>query len=631
MDSGPNAALPISRLNEDVFHHLAEQLQYELSLRAFSRTCKDVRQRCMPVLFRACVAQPLTNIKSYFLPEVLWPYVRSLTFIDPCAMISAPNRLPQWSDEPPPHTVQVGVGEEDPLLCRIYDETTLRAALWNMPQLHTLVLKGMSASMAHGRPWSVLQVVLSVPHLREFTCERYFISTRPLSSGLHGLSLAGHAPLECFRYVSWDYRQPPKDFPAEKDALNIVLNTLHESLRTPELPAESSTIDTMASLTWPSLRTLTLRGYPPQLDSTPAGSEPQVSYISALSTMPKLRVLELFFSYYPREPNGARASLTSVWPPQCIATYPWPDLERLTLSYPRADDRLYTHLPATLRSLSLRYVPHLVTAAWAADTDQYRPPWQEPPLLARGLLAILRQCGTPMLEELEVEYHRTERDPEAEGALLQYIGDAFPRLTSLKILRYHAERRREVDVESIARAVGRLARLRTVSLHLDLPETPSKRYFGRLGGSFNLREEDQLVFRAAVQRAADILARHLGSGVEHLKMLRPYSVVSHEWAVYRLVRRDSDPGSGHGSSVTARAEYDHKLTVRGILRCPPLFALRSCLADTLVSFLACRAHLFGALFRLQHPEDRFAIPIKPSPPLLSPGVQHFLPIRHVSR
>ncbi|KAI0364529.1 hypothetical protein BV20DRAFT_974376 [Pilatotrama ljubarskyi] len=399
MDSRPNAALPILRLDDDVFHHLAEQLQYELSLRAFSRTCKDVRQRCMPVLFRACVAQPLTNIKSYFLPEVLWPHVRSLTFIDPCAMISAPNRLPQWSDEPPPHTVQVGVGGEDPLLCRIYDETTLRAAL-------------MSASMAHGLPWSVLEVVVSVPHLRGFTCERYFISTRPFSSGLHGLSLAGHAPLECFLYVSWDYRQPPRDFPAEKEALDFVLNALNESLRTLELPTRPSTIDTLASLTWPSLRTLTLRGDPPRLDSAPAGSEPQTSYISALSTMPKLRGLELSFSY-PREPS-ARASLTSVWPPQCIATYPWPDLERLTLSYPRADDRLYTHLPATLRSLSLRYVPHLVTAAWAADTDQYRPPWQEPPLLARGLLDILRRCGTPMLEALEVEYHRTERDPEAE-------------------------------------------------------------------------------------------------------------------------------------------------------------------------------------------------------------------------
>ncbi|KAI0363402.1 hypothetical protein BV20DRAFT_1031398 [Pilatotrama ljubarskyi] len=540
------------RLNEDVFNEILEELLVCRALKPFSRTCKLVRQLCMPVLFRQCVVLMRGSISSHFLPDVLWPYIRSITFIDKC---SGSRTLRAWSEAPSPMP-----GTEDALLCCAYDTTALSKALRSMPQLSRVSFISRYPGSDHSLPWSVVQTILAVPQLRELICDNYLLSPEsPLPSAL---SIVAPAPLTSFRYLRREYLDAAHPYPAEKEAVDVILSMLHDSLEAIALPSQLSLLDTFASLSWASLHELSLRGHPPVV-------EPSTSYVCALRNMPKLRVLELMFPY------PSHTLPQAIWPPDCDVTYPWPDLERLTVSFPRVEDQLYAHLPSTLRSLALRYVPHLACSRWSPD--QSKLPWRVPLLPSRDLSCILNSCNISALEDLEIEYHQDQ----SEGDLLQLVSIAFPALKSLKLLRYQTSQAAGsgVDIETIAQTLGRLEQLRTISLHLDLPETPRRYYLPGLVGAHNFRSQDMKTFSLAQDHAADIFAQHLAPSVTLIKMLRP-TFSGHEWAIFRVIRQDSE-----GRPLPPIAQYDHDLT---------------------------------------RPDEQYGISIAPSPPpVVDPGVLPF--------
>ncbi|KAI0357860.1 hypothetical protein OH77DRAFT_1308547 [Trametes cingulata] len=522
------------RLTEDVFNNILEEVLARRALKRFSATCRHIRQLCMPVLFRRCVVTLRAPISSRFLPDALWPHVRVLEFIDKCG---ESRIMPAWSEAPSPV-----YGDEDALLCRAYDVTTLKNALWSMPQLSSVSFKSRYPGSPHILPWSVVQTVLAVPQSREFICDNYLLSHRSHSSG--AIAIVAPAPLASFRYLRRDLPAAAHTYhwQAEKEALDVVLTTQHNSLEAIVLPSQPSPFETLASLSWASLRELSIRGQWLLV-------EPSTGYMWALMNMPKLRVLELLFQH----PSSTLPQ--AIWPlhwktAQPFPEHPWPDLERLTVSFPRVEDQVYTHLPSTLRSLTLRYVPHLACSRWSWEPT--RPPWHVPPLPSQDLSRILSCCNVRELAELEIEYHVDE----SEGNLLKLVGTAFPALKSLKLLRY---RPAEVvgsgmDVEALARTLGRLDQLHTIALHLDVPETPRRHYLPGLVSAYNFRSQDMEIFSLALDGAADIFAQSLAPSVKFIKMLRP-TPSSHEWAIFRVIRQDSE-----GRPTSPFAQYDHQLT-----------------------------------------------------------------------
>lgn len=236
----------------------------------------------------------------------------------------------------------------DPLLCGVYNPRELGTALRNMPRLHAVSMV-LCWAEGHGLPWSVLDTVLTVPHLREFTCDHHEFSPRPIVPRETENFTDPSAALTAFHYIVSDYRHNPRAYPPEADALRIVLGRLHRTLQVLDLPTEPTSLRHISSLTWPLLRELRLRGelYPSEDRPGPL--------ISALGHMSALRVLDLRFSV----PEGSDVSAPPIWPPGLCATYPWPDLKHLVVSYANTNDQLFQHLPPTLRRLTLQYSPHL--------------------------------------------------------------------------------------------------------------------------------------------------------------------------------------------------------------------------------------------------------------------------------
>ncbi|KAH9885236.1 hypothetical protein C8Q73DRAFT_660151 [Cubamyces lactineus] len=406
----------ILQLNHDVLTIIIEEVFACDALLQFSMTCKYLRQCSMPMLFRTSVVTQTAPLSEKPFPNSLLNYVQNLTLQDVC---------PDWNatlvvtyPRNAKHTVLRYT--EDPLVCGMYDSIVLGDSLRAMPNLHSMTT--MCGDEAHhGLPWHVLQAILTVPHLRQFTCHRHLFSPRAVPS--QQLILDSPTQLTSFRYMLNTYRSVPRCYEPEKDALAVVLGTHHGTLEQLWLPAESTPLQAMLHLEWPLLRELRLRG-------EFRGSS---QLIHVLGNMPKLRLLKLDFAL----PRGAYPR--PVWPEDLPANYAWPELEDLQVSFPCADDQLYIRLPPTLRRLSLRFFPHRVIHSWCT---RWRADWQFPSPSAGQMLRILRRVGCPDLQHLEVEYFQDDEEEQ----LIQEIVSAFPRLTSLKIIRYRQQESPELDV-----------------------------------------------------------------------------------------------------------------------------------------------------------------------------------------
>lgn len=314
----------------------------------------------------------------------------------------------------------------DYLQCVVYDPAVLGAALRAMPRLR-IASFGLRGWYHHGIPWPVVEAVLTVPHLREFSCNGHAFA--PRSTPLRDpQALDSLAALTSFRYTRPDFRTIPRTYESEVAALGLVLRQIHRSLEFLELPTESTPLSDIFDLSWPCLRELRFRG---ELDLAAISSMPP---ISALAHMSALRTLDSRIS----SPEGTSQT---IWPAGYQAEWPWPHLQHLTVSFPSVDDQIYQHLPDTLRSLNLQYYPHLSTDLWQRETEADRM-WRFPPSTSSDILRILRACATPYLDRLELEYH----EDESEENLLQHIAATYPLLTFLKIRRYRAPGAPAVDV-----------------------------------------------------------------------------------------------------------------------------------------------------------------------------------------
>ncbi|KAI0721140.1 hypothetical protein C8Q72DRAFT_85652 [Fomitopsis betulina] len=122
-------------------------------------------------------------------------------------------------------------------------------------------------------------------------------------------------------------------------------------------------------------------------------------------------------------------------------TFPWPELERLLVSYPDPRDGIYDCLPSTLRSLSLR--------CWSHQHRQYEMNHSGGNMCGSLILSILRRCSMLRLNHLEIEYYA---DNDENDPVLQYLAVTFPYLESLKIYRYRSYMMEEAPVVYISQA-----------------------------------------------------------------------------------------------------------------------------------------------------------------------------------
>lgn len=315
-----------------------------------------------------------------------------------------------------------------PLVCGIYDGPTLRNALSHMPMLHSITL-GLEYRTVHGIPWPVLHFILSLPQLREFSLRfHHFAPKTPQED----VNLACPAPLTSFEHTLND-RRPQNTFydpgDGEEHAISVVLSGVHKTMERLVLTTEIAPLRAICTtLDWPNLRELRLRGGPRTV------GDPPLPIIALFAHMSRLRILDLKLT------QPAESPPKPIWPLGYKSTFPWPELQELTVSFPVNRDRIYTNLPATLRTLTLQCFPHITS-----KYRQYGAEGVSGPIQSSGLLRILRRCKLPLLSSLELEYREDDEDDE----LLHHLGAAFPALRQLKVRRYRRADVRMADVQVV--------------------------------------------------------------------------------------------------------------------------------------------------------------------------------------
>ena len=305
----------------------------------------------------------------------------------------------------------------DPLLCGVICAPFLRDALRAMPLLRSVFLE-VYAQEIHGIGWDSIAAILSTPQLRSFVLSTFLLSPREAPSETWTDTLA---PITTFRYDQTVLRSFLRTYPAQQDTLAFVLSRLHHSLESLLLPSEIAPVTVLSQVQWTRLREICLTGeflpsagYPTPLSSLFAG-------------MSGLRILNLALAL----PARVDRKQLLLCPEGYEMRLPWPDLEDLTLSFPDPEDRIFTHLPASLRRLSLRCTPHHCLYLW--EGEQYRY-YHSPILHASEMLEIFTKLSTLLLDSLQLEYIADDADDE----LLCSIALKFPNVRSLEIQRFLA-------------------------------------------------------------------------------------------------------------------------------------------------------------------------------------------------
>ncbi|KAI0768242.1 hypothetical protein BD413DRAFT_133012 [Trametes elegans] len=511
----PTTLLSILALNDDIFDLLLPKFD-KTSLLRMSRTCSLIRKHCLPIVFReVSVESVFLPLTKRFLPKTLWPHVRVLNLVDECPDIYN-NCLPDYMRRPLRFA-------PDRLLCGVYDGAFLADALKQMPNLRTIRFQ-LCYVHVHGLPWSVLQPILSLPHLREFAIG--FHCFAPETRFKDALTFDSPAPLTSFESTLHDDRWEAPDGPVEgyeQIALGVVLHGIHQTLQRLVLTTDHAPLDDICfTLSWPCLRELVLRG------EFRAVGDPPLPLVRLLANMPKLRILELMIA----QPEGVDP--LPIWPPDLPSTVmPWPELQELTVSCPQADDKIYASLPYVLRRLSLRYYPHLSTELWMFRLDPPTRIWQWPLLGSSDVLRILRACHLPMLDDLELEYVENDADED----LLRHLSVALSTITSLKIRRYRREGATDVPLKNICGALAALPRLRLLSLHLDFDDTPQAYWRQmRIGIDRLFVPEEIRAFKEKLLRVANVLASALCPSLETVRLARSWEGDGATWLEYDVIR-----------------------------------------------------------------------------------------------
>ncbi|KAI0643920.1 hypothetical protein C8Q79DRAFT_914327 [Trametes meyenii] len=413
----PHSSLLV--VHDDVFFQVLDNVQKSGTLRALSETCRDIRIRCLPLLFCRCTVASHIPVARRFPPQTLWPYFKHLRLVDRCKDIEA-----EYWDVP----LQFA---QDPMLCGIYDGPFLENALQSMPRLSSVTFH-LDTDGIHGLPWPVIAAVLSVPCLQEFRITAFLLCPKTLST--ETISLHHPIPLTRLTYQLYDTRLGSRSWPTEKQALASILANTCTTLEKLTIPTEAAPFKYLSSARFPALRELHLRG-----DYRTTGSPP-LSYVQVFANMPRLRYLDLRLGQVFDDP------VPPLWPPGLDVPFPWPELEHITISHPVVNDRIYANLPPSLRSLTLRSFPHFATSVWMYGLNNSSGDrWSNFELLpASQMELIVRKLRLPSLEGLEIEY----QEDGAEDDLLQYITSTFQTMTTITIRRARREDSPDISIVS---------------------------------------------------------------------------------------------------------------------------------------------------------------------------------------
>ncbi|KAI0372093.1 hypothetical protein BV20DRAFT_964818 [Pilatotrama ljubarskyi] len=496
----------LRRLNYDVLVHVFELLRLDGNLRALSMTCRDIRQACKPCLFRC------TSISAHRVvllpppPSDIWDYIRRLTVIG------------TWQDVCDSHCDEQLPQQFQRLLVQL---------LFRMPALETVVIV---ACYFNGSLWDGIQTVLSCPQVRHLVLQVSPDRAVPIPPdfGSPRCTLASLTlPLE-------EYRCHPRNAIGEVALADSLVSNLAHSLEHLTMLLDVAPLARMASLRLPRLRELHLKG-----DYPTAATDVSVPLLAVLSGMPNLRSLTLL-----RAVSGHKHR-EAYWRVEELDRFPCEHLEHLSIAYPEPTDELYSHLPTTLRSLTLRCYPRHYMHQHRHDRrtveDELR--WTSPILKASEMHTLLRRCQSRSLEELEIEYEEDAFD----ATLLRSIASHFPNLRTLTIFRYRSRDNDDVPVANVARALSSLAHLRVLRIHLDFQGTPHPLV------CFMPRPNRKAVdgfeaHRKLLQSVANTFAAEAPPSLAYVcHLLRDYW--ANAWLPYRVERTDT-------GRATARLESD---------------------------------------------------------------------------
>ncbi|KAF8903355.1 hypothetical protein CPB84DRAFT_1774651 [Gymnopilus junonius] len=484
----------LRRLDDDILLQIFDKLRPQGHLRSLSTICKWIRSLCASILFSECSVKSneLSSGRSHFLPESLWCHVRILRlsgyFLRQKAILSWGRG--EWVF-PYPDTIEVIEEEKEAQARELRAGTFLEEVLKCLPSLNTVIIDNLSNAATEGPdkagvPLPVILAILSTPQVQHFSVSGYLY--HPVDP-----SPAPPTNLDLANLTSFIYYIPI----LQGALLNFIIPALRLSLEKLVLPVENAPLQNMYMEEWPSLRVLTLYGQRRTV------VKPCIPYITILARMPKLQSLKLFFA------NPWNIDPQAIWPEGFHMSFPWPELEQLTVTQPHADDRLWAHLPESLRVLSLRCWPRrwehqILKRQRDALSPLYhaRIRWHTPLLSSSDMLQILRQCQTPFLEHLDIEYQIDNQEVE----LMQYISSAFPVLKKLEISRYKNEAARTPPLTDIALALAPLKAIRVLCLYFDEQSS--------------LREVKPEIFRNDLDVAAYDLASNMGKTLEviHLSL-----------------------------------------------------------------------------------------------------------------
>ncbi|KAI0695083.1 hypothetical protein C8T65DRAFT_551628, partial [Cerioporus squamosus] len=301
---------------------------------------------------------------------------------------------------------------------------------------------------------------LALPRITSitFTSQANAFTVYEPPSALNAIATAP-LPLTGFAYIRPFWREKrfrvailPIDthFEREEKWLSALIPGMASTLMQLTVPMETSLISAMASLSWPALQDLSIRGRywsEEQKDALP----------QFLSSIPRLRKLSV---------TVCRRGRTDRPPILGSSTVPHPTiagLRSLTVAYPDPADNIFSIDATRLRHLSLCDAPRFYCDL--SQDETVSSGFARPILHSAECLSILRRMDMPELSNLELVYLANTAGSDDE--LLSYVIHTFPHLSHLELHRYRANRDEVVDYVHITKLLTGARNLRSVRLNLD--------------------------------------------------------------------------------------------------------------------------------------------------------------------
>ncbi|KAH9937879.1 uncharacterized protein BXZ73DRAFT_44727 [Epithele typhae] len=313
-----------------------------------------------------------------------------------------------------------------------FNTTAFINFLKDFTRIECLAFKFLGA-LGHAIPWALVHEASLLSRLRHLEVDGFYLYREPDHVGMMPARRSLRGSLTSFAYRKGDFRSALA-LSSEQPAIETAVQALHDTLERLVLPTESAPVQLISSLPWPHLREFYLNGA--------RWTDPNASPLTLFVGMSRLRVLVLDLI---DDPNCETAP--PVWPHHISMSksFPWPELERISISNPTPSDQVYAHLPQTLRSLSLRPYPHHCVALWKKRKFTYTLRHDDPRLhsplpSAETVQRILDSCSSITgLRELSLEY----RADGTEQEMFRTAIDKFPHLRTLEVHRYRDTSRHE--------------------------------------------------------------------------------------------------------------------------------------------------------------------------------------------